>query len=148
MLYLLHPLFSRSMETNHPSDLTPEEGAPWERLCSECGVSPLSLSPKDIDFLMKLIHTSTYDEMMSLIITKRVHNRGRQPSSLQKILGCLVVFDVLVPGHPSCLDECFSSDEQLSTYCSERPLHEERVDAFYLKCVSLGIFSHSLSPSP
>ena len=138
------------MATIHPSNPTPEEKELWKRsllLLQECGSFPCISLATHIDFLFRLIQTSTRSEMNALIKTKEVHDRGRQPSSLQKILGCLAVFDVLVEGHPSCLDECFSSD-QWSTYCSERPLHEKRVDAFYLKCVSLGIFSHSLSPSP
>jgi len=129
--------------------MTPEHKEPLERvlqLISLCGKDPTSLSPKDIDFLMKLVETSTHDEMIELIMTKGVHNRKRR-SPLQEILGCLKVFDVMVAGHPSVADECFSNDEQQELYCSERPKHEERVNAFYLQCVELGIFVHP-SPSP
>ena len=130
--------------------MTPEQKEPLERvsqLISLCGKDQSSLFPKNNAFLMNLVQTPTCDEMIELIMTKRVCNRLQQ-SPLQKILGYLVVFDVMVDGYPSVGDECFSSDDQWLLYCSERPKHEERVKAFYLQCVELGIFSHSPSPSP
>ena len=129
--------------------MTPEQKEPLEcvsQLYLLCRENQSHFSPNDNAFLMNLVQTPTRDKMTSLIMTRRVNNRLRM-SPLQKILAHLVVFDVMVDGHPAVGDDCFSSDAQWILYCSERPKHEERVNAFYLQCLKLGIFVHP-SPSP